>query len=77
MINLQIDPKQKKIPLNVPLRGAEGRGRNGKESTQWKYITCFSMNKRIMNDFKRVFLYILISKKLDLQVYSQNNGLNH
>ena len=66
MTNLQIVmivPIQKKLPVNVRLRGA-GPGAMEKESTQWKYIICLLLNIRTMNDFKRVFLYWLILKKV-------------
>ena len=79
MTNLQIVmivPIQKKLPVNVPLRGA-GPGAMEKESTQWKYIICLLLNIRTINDFKRVFLYWLILKKLDLQVLSQLNAFSH
>ena len=39
-------------------------GRNGKESMQWKYIICLSMNKRTMNDFRRVFWVLVDLEKV-------------
>ena len=70
MTNLQIVmivPIQKKLPVNVPLLGV-GPGTMEKECMQWKYIICLLLNIRTMNDFKRVFLYWLILKKLGIQV---------
>ena len=46
-------------------------GRNGKRKDGmdiYMYIICLLLNKRTMNDFKRLILYSLILEKLDLQV---------
>ena len=53
---------------------AQGRAATmEKQSTQCKYI-CLLINKRIMNDFKRVFLVLIDHKKVRSTGIEPNNA---